>query len=214
MRLCGANLLNQTHHERFLTLSFLIRSFVDIQEYYANTGALKVAAENRKPINPRSGTKQRVAVSVIEAFGGTTHSGGDSSSVVVPVRDVEDVLRLEYRSKLLNPKWRDAILDQSSGGAYEVSHRMTAMDGWAATTDIDNFVFDQVNKVAKRLSNYCNLWLPNRSGDWIHYEFNARCYPTLTNIHTIITKNWVIWAHSSIVDRGSKNSSECDRNLS
>jgi len=130
----------------------------DIQEYYANTGALKVAAENRKPINPRTGTKQRVAVSVIEAFGGTTQSGGDSSSVVVPVRDVEDVLRLEYRSKLLNPKWRDAMLDQGSGGAYEVSQRMTAMVGWAATTDVDNFVFDQAaeryaldEEVAKKL---------------------------------------------------------------
>lgn len=53
------------------------------------------------------------------------------------------VLRLEYRSKFLNPKWRDAMLQQGSGGAYEVSQRMTAMVGWAATADVDNFVFDQ-----------------------------------------------------------------------
>mmetsp|Transcript_25382 Transcript_25382/g.54833 ORF Transcript_25382/g.54833 Transcript_25382/m.54833 type:complete len:249 (+) Transcript_25382:2-748(+) len=85
----------------------------DIQEYYANTGALKKAAENRKEV--------------------------DSSTV----RDVEDVLRMEYRSKFLNPKWRDAMLEQGSGGAYEVSQRMTAMVGWAATADVDNFVFDQ-----------------------------------------------------------------------
>jgi magnesium chelatase subunit H len=61
----------------------------------------------------------------------------------VPVRDVEQVLRLEYRSKLLNPKWRDAMLKQGSGGAYEISQRMTAMVGWAATAEVDNFVFDQ-----------------------------------------------------------------------
>jgi magnesium chelatase subunit H len=61
----------------------------------------------------------------------------------VPVKDVEQVLRLEYRSKLLNPKWRDAMLKQGSGGAYEISQRMTAMVGWAATADVDNFVFDQ-----------------------------------------------------------------------
>ncbi len=61
----------------------------------------------------------------------------------MPVKDVEQVLRLEYRSKLLNPKWRDAMLKQGSGGAYEISQRMTAMVGWAATAGVDNFVFDQ-----------------------------------------------------------------------
>ena len=112
----------------------------DIQEYYANTGALKKAAENRKPVDSETGKAKRVAVSVIEAFGGAADADGTSK---IPVRDVEDVLRMEYRSKFLNPKWRDAMLEQGSGGAYEVSQRMTAMVGWAATTEIDNFVFDQ-----------------------------------------------------------------------
>ena len=97
--------------------------------------ALKKAAENRKGIDPATGKKRKVTISVIEAFGNDVDS--------VPVRDVEDVLRLEYRSKLLNPKWRDAMLNQGSGGAYEISQRMTAMVGWAATAQVDNFVFDQ-----------------------------------------------------------------------
>lgn len=59
------------------------------------------------------------------------------------MNDVEQVLRLEYRSKLLNPKWRDAMLKQGSGGAYEISQRLTAMIGWSATADVDNFVFEQ-----------------------------------------------------------------------
>ena len=109
----------------------------DIQEYYANTGALKKAAENRKERDATTGKRKKVALSVIEAFG----TGSDTYDV--PVRDVEEVLRLEYRSKLLNPKWRDAMLAQGSGGAYEVSQRMTAMIGWAATAEVDNFVFDQ-----------------------------------------------------------------------
>ncbi|KAL7508774.1 hypothetical protein ACHAXN_005850 [Cyclotella atomus] len=109
----------------------------DIQEYYANTGALKKAAENSKQ-SDETGQKKKVALSVIEAFGG--------------------VLRLEYRSKFLNPKWRDAMLQQGSGGAYEVSQRFTAMVGWAATAEVDNFVFDQAaeryaldDEVAKKL---------------------------------------------------------------
>lgn len=99
--------------------------------------ALKKAAENRKTVDPGTGKKKKVAVSVIEAF------GGSAEGAPVPVKDLEEVLRLEYRSKLLNPKWRDQMLKQGSGGAYEISQRMTAMIGWAATAEVDNFVFDQ-----------------------------------------------------------------------
>lgn len=113
----------------------------DIQEYYANTGALKKAAENRKEVDPTTGKKRKVTLSVIETFGKA--SDDDDDDGVIPVKDVEDVLRLEYRSKFLNPKWRDAMMKQGSGGAYEISQRMTAMVGWAATAEVDNFVFDQ-----------------------------------------------------------------------
>ena len=109
----------------------------DIQEYYSGPGAMKKAAENRKGVDEKTGEKKKVTLSIVEAFGG----GGDDASV--PVKDVEEVLRMEYRSKLLNPKWRDSMLAQGSGGAYEVSQRMTAMIGWAATSEVDNFVFDQ-----------------------------------------------------------------------
>ena len=129
---------------------FLLYTYI---QYYANTGALKKAAENQKPVDKETGTKKKVALSVIEAFG-----GGSGDDAKVPVRDVEDVLRLEYRSKLLNPKWRDSMIAQGSGGAYEVSQRMTAMVGWAATADVDNFVFTEAaeryaldDEVAKKL---------------------------------------------------------------
>lgn len=53
----------------------------DIQEYYSNTGALKKAAENRKQVDQVTGKKKKVAVSIIEAFGGPDDN--------VPVKDVE-----------------------------------------------------------------------------------------------------------------------------
>jgi len=65
----------------------------DIQEYYANTGALKKAAENRKPMDGKTNKRKKVALSVVEAFGGGSQNDDDSQPP--PVRDVEDVLRLE-----------------------------------------------------------------------------------------------------------------------
>lgn len=97
----------------------------DIQEYYANTGALKKAAEQHQG--------KRVTASFVESF----------SQDTTP-RKLEDVLRMEYRTKLLNPKWAAAMVDQGSGGAYEISQRMTALVGWGGTTGFqDNWVYDQ-----------------------------------------------------------------------
>jgi len=97
----------------------------DIQEYYGNTGGLKLAAEKA------SGNK--VTASFVESF----------SKDTTP-RKLEELLRLEYRTKLLNPKWAEAMINQGSGGAYEVSQRMTALIGWAGTADFtDNWVYDQ-----------------------------------------------------------------------
>jgi len=97
----------------------------DIQEYYANTGGLKKAAEKQ------SGKK--VTASFVESF----------SKDTTP-RNLEDLLRMEYRTKLLNPKWADAMASQGSGGAYEISQRMTALIGWGGTADFkDDWVYDQ-----------------------------------------------------------------------
>jgi magnesium chelatase subunit H len=97
----------------------------DIQEYYANTGGLKRAAEKQ--------SGKTVNASFVESFSKDTNP-----------RKLEDVLRLEYRTKLLNPKWAEAMANQGSGGAYEISQRMTALIGWGGTTDFtDNWVYDQ-----------------------------------------------------------------------
>ena len=97
----------------------------DIQEYYANTGGLKRAAEMQRG--------KKVGASFVESF----------SKDTTP-RQLEDLLRMEYRTKLLNPKWANAMAAQGSGGAYEISQRMTALMGWAGTADFkENWVYDQ-----------------------------------------------------------------------
>lgn len=97
----------------------------DIQEYYANTGGLKKAAEKQRG--------KKVNASFVESF----------SKDTTP-RNLEDLLRMEYRTKLLNPKWAEAMANQGSGGAYEISQRMTALIGWGGTADFtDDWVYDQ-----------------------------------------------------------------------
>jgi magnesium chelatase subunit H len=70
----------------------------DIQEYYANTGALIAAAESAKQHAGRVGD---VGCSVVEAFGGEPK----------PV-EIDKLLRMEYRSKLLNPMWAASMAAQ------------------------------------------------------------------------------------------------------
>ncbi|BDI17706.1 hypothetical protein ANSO36C_35080 [Nostoc cf. commune SO-36] len=97
----------------------------DIQEYYANTGGLKRAAE-------KQGGK-KVTTSFVESF----------SKDTTP-RNLDDLLRMEYRTKLVNPKWAQAMANQGSGGAFEISQRMTALIGWGGTADFtDNWIYDQ-----------------------------------------------------------------------
>ncbi|MEM1308075.1 MAG: cobaltochelatase subunit CobN, partial [Cyanobacteria bacterium P01_H01_bin.153] len=99
----------------------------DIQEYYANTGGLKKAAEIKQG--------QPVTASFVESF-----------SNDMTLRKLDDLLRMEYRTKLLNPKWAEAMANQGSGGAYEISQRMTALMGWAGTANFkEDWVYDQAS---------------------------------------------------------------------
>lgn len=85
----------------------------------------------KKAAEKQSGKK--VTASFVESF----------SKDTTP-RNLEDLLRMEYRTKLLNPKWADAMASQGSGGAYEISQRMTALIGWGGTADFkDDWVYDQ-----------------------------------------------------------------------
>jgi magnesium chelatase subunit H len=97
----------------------------DIQEYYANIRGFKKAAEQQQ--------NKSVTASFVESF----------SKDTTP-RKLEELLRMEYRTKLLNPKWADAMAAQGSGGAYEISQRMTALIGWGGTANFqEGWVYGQ-----------------------------------------------------------------------
>lgn len=104
----------------------------DIQEYYANTGALVRAARVQSK-------NDKVGASIVESFGAARDGGAGREA-----KDLEEVLRMELRTRLLNPKWAEKMLENGTGGAFEVSTRMTALIGWGGTTGYgDDFVFEQ-----------------------------------------------------------------------
>lgn len=122
------NTLLQTTNQIVQEIDSVEYGLTDIQEYYGNTGGLKIAAEKT------SGKK--VTASFVESF----------SKDTTP-RKLDDLLRMEYRTKLLNPKWAEAMANQGSGGAYEISQRMTALIGWGGTANFtDNWVYDQATE--------------------------------------------------------------------
>ena len=113
----------------------------DIQEYYANTGALVAAANAAK--EEASAREAEAAGAPAKAFKRTACSVVETFGEDVAPRDLDETLRLEYRSKLLNPRWAEAMADQGSGGAFEISQRMTALIGWGATSGFrENWVYD------------------------------------------------------------------------
>ena len=74
----------------------------------SNAGALKKAAESAR------GDGSRVGCSIVETF-----------SKSAKPRELEEVLRLEYRSKLLNPKWAQAMAGEIADRApvkWHVEH--------------------------------------------------------------------------------------------
>ncbi|NTV21771.1 MAG: magnesium chelatase subunit H, partial [Chlorobium limicola] len=97
----------------------------DIDHYFSSSGSLQLAARRR---NTRVSD---VKLNYVESF-----------TSDIKVDDAEKSLRVEYRSKLLNPKWFEGMLKHGHSGATEISNRVTYMLGWdAVTKSVDDWVY-------------------------------------------------------------------------
>jgi magnesium chelatase subunit H len=98
----------------------------DMQHYYGHSGAIRLAAGRE-----RGGD---VPLSYAE-----THTG------VVRIGSADQFIRLEARTKLLNPRWYEAMLQHGYAGAAEIGNRFTYLLGWSATTGaVEKWVYDQM----------------------------------------------------------------------
>ena len=98
----------------------------DVDHYFEYLGGVSKAVEKR------SGSRPRVYLS-------------DSTSPGSKVRTLEETIRLETRTKTLNPKWYEGMLSHGFSGVAEIEHHVTNTFGWSATADaVDKWVYDEV----------------------------------------------------------------------
>lgn len=97
----------------------------DIENYFSSSGSLQLAARRRNTRN------SDIRLNYVETL-----------TADVRIDDAQQTLRMEYRSKLLNPRWYEGMLASGQGGATEISNRVTYMLGWSAMTrGVDDWVY-------------------------------------------------------------------------
>lgn len=95
----------------------------DMQHYYGHSGALQLAARHERGSS--------VPLSYAETYTGN-----------VSVNSAAQLLHVEARTKLLNPRWYEGMLAHGFAGAAEIGNRFNYLLGWSATTgQIDGWVY-------------------------------------------------------------------------
>lgn len=99
----------------------------DIDHYYEYLGGVSKTVEKLRDKRP--------SVMVADAVG--TSSSRLSS--------LEQMVRLESRAKLLNPKWFESMLDHGYEGVHEIESRVNNTYGWSATASaVEGWVYQGV----------------------------------------------------------------------
>jgi magnesium chelatase subunit H len=70
----------------------------------------------------------------------------DTTTANAQVRTLSETVRLDARTKMLNPKWYEGMLNHGYEGVRELSKRLVNTMGWSATAGaVDNWVYEDVN---------------------------------------------------------------------
>jgi magnesium chelatase subunit H len=100
----------------------------DVDHYFEYLGGISKAVEMR--------TKSRPAIYLC-----------DSLSPQTKVRSLEETVRLETRSKTLNPKWYEGMLKHGFRGVAEIENHVANTFGWSATADaVDPWIYTEICK--------------------------------------------------------------------
>jgi len=103
-------------------------SLIDVDHYFEYLGGLSALVETRSGKRP-------------------ANLVGDATSAVARVRGLEEALRLETRTKLLNPRWYEGMLRHGFEGVEEIKKRFDYTFGWSATADaVDPWIYREVHR--------------------------------------------------------------------
>ncbi|PPS40686.1 magnesium chelatase subunit H [Chroococcidiopsis sp. TS-821] len=70
----------------------------------------------------------------------------DTTTANAQVRTLSETVRLDARTKLLNPKWYEGMLSHGYEGVRELSKRLVNTMGWSATAGaVDNWIYEDTN---------------------------------------------------------------------
>src|SRR5215471_9094594 len=98
----------------------------DVDHYFEYLGGMTQAVE------ARSGHRPDVYLS-------------DALSSEPRIRSLSEVVRLETRTKTLNPKWYEGMLKHGFSGVAEIEHHVTNTFGWSATAGaVDEWIYDEI----------------------------------------------------------------------
>jgi magnesium chelatase subunit H len=100
----------------------------DVDHYFEYLGGISKAVETR--------TKSRPAIYLC-----------DSLSPQTKIRSLEETIRLESRSKTLNPKWYEGMLKHGFRGVAEIENHVANTFGWSATAAaVDPWIYTEISK--------------------------------------------------------------------
>ena len=71
----------------------------------------------------------------------------DSLSPQIKIRSLEETVRLETRTKTLNPKWYEGMLKHGFRGVAEIENHVANTFGWSATTNaVEPWIYTEITK--------------------------------------------------------------------
>ena len=99
----------------------------DVDHYFEYLGGISQAVETRSQSRPS------IYLS-------------DSLSPQAKIRSLEETVRLESRTKTLNPKWYEGMLKHGFRGVAEIENHVTNTFGWSATADaVDPWIYTEIS---------------------------------------------------------------------
>src|SRR5215831_6650824 len=100
----------------------------DVDHYFEYLGGISKAVETRTQLRP--------AIYL-----------SDSLAPETRIRSLAETVRLETRTKTLNPKWYEGMLKHGFRGVAEIENHVTNTFGWSATANaVDPWVYDEIAK--------------------------------------------------------------------